>query len=187
MPVTIRRYRPSDRDFLELCEAELQDHVARLDPWKMVARSPGFARSDVRIMLGKVRKHYGTVLVALVHGRPVGFTGGWIAPVSRHQSQGELPNRTGYVSDLVVLTGWRDRGIGTQLLNAIERRFKEQGCDTVSIGVFHANTGAKRLYLAQGFSPRSLWLAKRIGKAPATWKEAKQPPERPRSRHQKAP
>ncbi len=123
MAIRIRSYRNSDRHFLEAGAAELQDAMAQADPWRRLSRAGSFARTDTAMMLRKVRKHHGFILVAADRGRHVGFPSGWVHPVSLHQRQGEGPNRTGYISDLVVMCGWRGRGFVSRLIAESEWRF----------------------------------------------------------------
>lgn len=53
--------------------------------------------------------------------------------------------------DLAVLPGARGRGIGSQLLAAVERRARELGACKVTLEVHDTNHGAKRLYEETGF------------------------------------
>jgi ribosomal protein S18 acetylase RimI-like enzyme len=172
MAGVIRSYRASDRRFLEEGAAALQNAAVAVDPWKRLNLAKAFTRTHATQILRNVRKDHGFILIASERGRPVGFSAGWVQRVSLHQRQEEKPNRTGYLSDLVVLPGWRGRGIGSRLIAASERRFRLLGCDTVRIGVFYPNVDARRLYRARGFQPRILFLAKRISKPPSTWGEA---------------
>jgi GNAT superfamily N-acetyltransferase len=176
--IQIRPYRPSDRPSLEALSAELLDAMVDSDPWGRLTRTEAYARTDVRMILHYAKKHKGFILVATDRGRPVGFAAGWISPTQFHRRQSEKPNRTGYVSDLAVLKDWRGKGIGTRLITTSEQWFRRMGCDTTSLGVFYPNARARRLYAACGYSPRSLFLSKRIGTPPATWKEALRGPEK---------
>lgn len=69
------------------------------------------------------------------------------------------------VHDLAVLPALRGRGIGSRLLQEVERRAIEAGCCQITLEVHDANAGAKRLYERFGFGPwerPTLFVTKRL-------------------------
>ncbi len=56
-----------------------------------------------------------------------------------------------YINALAVFLGWRDRGLGSLLLEAAEDRARQLGCRTISVQAFSQNPGAVRLYQRHGF------------------------------------
>jgi ribosomal protein S18 acetylase RimI-like enzyme len=65
--------------------------------------------------------------------------------------------------DFAVLPEVRGSGIGTALLEEIERRARERGCSKITLEVHDSNEGAKRLYARFGFvgwAPATLFVAK---------------------------
>lgn len=75
------------------------------------------------------------------------------------------------ISDYFVFPQHRGRGIGRQLLAAIERRARELGCCRLTLEVQEHNAHARRVYGAAGFAQAvyvpeaggSLYLAKTLG------------------------
>ena len=57
------------------------------------------------------------------------------------------------IHDLAVLAGHRGRGIGRQLLEAVEARARDIGCCRVTLEVREDNATARRIYEAAGFGP----------------------------------
>jgi ribosomal protein S18 acetylase RimI-like enzyme len=55
------------------------------------------------------------------------------------------------IHDLAVLAAHRGRGIGRQLLQAVETRARETGCCRVTLEVREDNATARRIYEAAGF------------------------------------
>lgn len=57
------------------------------------------------------------------------------------------------IHDLAVLPDFRGRGIGTALMNEVERIARSRDCCKITLEVLDNNDGAKKLYRAQGFGP----------------------------------
>jgi ribosomal protein S18 acetylase RimI-like enzyme len=55
------------------------------------------------------------------------------------------------LTSLSVAAGERDRGVGTRLLDEVERRLADLGVDGLVIGVDAVNDGALRFYQRRGF------------------------------------
>ena len=66
------------------------------------------------------------------------------------------------VSDLAVLPGHREKGIGRLLLEAVERKAREIGCCKLTIEVQENNHRARHVYEAVGFA-RAVYVEKAGG------------------------
>jgi len=60
------------------------------------------------------------------------------------------------IHDLAVLPAWRGKGIGHQLLQAVESAARERNCCKLTLEVLEQNTAARRLYAAIGFTDYEL-------------------------------
>lgn len=60
------------------------------------------------------------------------------------------------VHDLVVIEGCRGKGIGTKLLEAVEKEAAMNGCCKVTLEVLQNNTRAQRVYKSAGFAGYNL-------------------------------
>jgi GNAT superfamily N-acetyltransferase len=56
------------------------------------------------------------------------------------------------IHDLAVLPGYRGRGVGRRLLEAVVRKADTLGCCKVTLEVLAENARARRMYEAAGFS-----------------------------------
>lgn len=90
----------------------------------------------------------GGLLVARVNGSLAGF-----ASFSVEQGTLELDTDRGMLSNLYVEPPYRDRGVGTALLEAAERTLAEQGADVMVLEVMAANDAARRFYRERGYDP----------------------------------
>jgi ribosomal protein S18 acetylase RimI-like enzyme len=67
------------------------------------------------------------------------------------------------VSDLVVGTAYRRRGIGSRLLSAAEGYARARGARSLRIEVLARNAAARRLYASAGYEEYEVELAKPLG------------------------
>ncbi|AUX08003.1 sporulation regulator-like protein [Halalkaliarchaeum desulfuricum] len=108
----------------------------------------------------------GTVLVARPEGdepatedleEPLGFvmfsmeTGRYRQDVAR-----------GIVDNLYVRPEARNRGVGSQLLEAAEGTLREAGAEAVSLDAMAENEGARRFYRRHGYRPHRIEFEKRL-------------------------
>lgn len=56
------------------------------------------------------------------------------------------------IHDLMVLDGYRGKGVGTGLMSAVEDKARELGCCKVTLEVRDDNAAAQGLYAREGFS-----------------------------------
>jgi ribosomal protein S18 acetylase RimI-like enzyme len=64
----------------------------------------------------------------------------------------------GEVYSLAVLPAWRDRGIGTRIVDALVAAFAERGVDRLAVAAMVGNEDAVRLYERLGFTPAEVVL-----------------------------
>ena len=71
---------------------------------------------------------------------------------------------TAQINELIVKEGYRDKGIGKELLEYGIRRAKEKGMDEIEIGVEKGNTRAIQFYKKNGIEEEYLLLGKEFEK-----------------------
>jgi GNAT superfamily N-acetyltransferase len=147
--VAIRKATLADRSAIIAFHLSLYiDHRERVMP---PALDPLFAhrafatvlRDDVDAML---RDRATFVLLAERGGAPVGYVTGTMT----HDPRRVLP-RKGIVGDWYVDEAARGLGIGAALVDALERRFVEAGCQVMESATWSFNPGARAAHLALGF------------------------------------
>jgi ribosomal protein S18 acetylase RimI-like enzyme len=105
-----------------------------------------FEKPDTTLLLARADGEL--VGYALLHVEPVRDT--WVADTWR---TGE---RLGELESIAVAPSHRGQGIGSALLDAVDREFEALGVADVIIGLLPGNDGARRLYERRGF--RSTWM-----------------------------
>jgi ribosomal protein S18 acetylase RimI-like enzyme len=159
MPAAIRAYDASrDAAALRRCFVALQDFEHALDP--AAPRGDAIADAYLAKLFERCARWHGRVFVAERDAALVGFVCVWgrVPP----QEIDDAPEDAAYVSDLVVLDGERNHGVGTRLLAQAEAYARSIGVASIGVGVMAANAGARRLYERLGFAPEHLELVKRL-------------------------
>ena len=72
--------------------------------------------------------------------------------------------RIGEIESLAVLPAHRGHGLGTELLERLERALREQGVTDLVIGVLPGNDGAVRMYERRGYRPTWMYLSRFDGR-----------------------
>jgi ribosomal protein S18 acetylase RimI-like enzyme len=93
---------------------------------------------------------------ALAHVSPVDET--WIPDTWR------TGPRIGELESIGVVAQRRGEGIGSALMDAVERELAALGVDDLVLGVLPGNEGARRLYERRGFRPTWLYLSRFAGR-----------------------
>ena len=137
---------------------ELQEFERTIEP----ALPAGTAMADAYLayILDRCREYRGKVFVAEVDRRVVGFVCVWAGVPPTEPD--EPPMEYAYISDLVILTPFRQRGLGRALLGRAEGYAREQQARVIRIGVLAQNVIARQLYLDMGFTERRIELSKNL-------------------------
>ena len=68
--------------------------------------------------------------------------------------------RIGEIESLAVLPEHRGQGVGTELLDRLERELRAQGVTDLVLGLLPGNDAAARLYARRGYRPTWLYLSR---------------------------
>jgi GNAT superfamily N-acetyltransferase len=156
----VRDAREDDRDVLfrfhkNLYEAH-RDRVVAAEDLPLVAYLDyeRILSDDLRALM---TDRNATVLIAEADGAPIGYITGRITTEPRRV----LPKR-GIVEDWYVEETARGGGVGARLLEALETRFVEAGCQIIESATWTGNEGARRAHDALGFREIRVIYRKRV-------------------------
>jgi phosphinothricin acetyltransferase len=141
------------------------------DDWPVVERiyAEGIATGDATFETappsweefdaGRLREHR---LVAVEGDRVVGWAA--VAPTSARACYAGVVEHSVYVAE-----GWRGRGVGRALLEALLRSTDAAGIWTIQTSIFPENTASFRLHRRVGF--RVVGRRERIAKLGGAWRD----------------
>jgi GNAT superfamily N-acetyltransferase len=154
----IREYHERDARQVEACIVELQDFCKQIDP--LAADGRTVARKYLPHLLEQCAETDGGIFVAEHDGQVIGM----VCVFARVRSKlvDEEDYEYAYVSDLVVLAGNRQKGLGHALLQRAEEHARSRGARLLRIGVHAPNKVARDLYIRDGFRERIVSLQKEL-------------------------
>src|SRR4029077_9076571 len=102
------------------------------------------------------------LLLAFAGNAAVGYGLAHVLPVDETWIPGtwETGSRIGEIESLSVLPQCRASGLGSELLNRLERHLYAIGVKDLILGVLPGNTDAIRLYERRGYQPTWLYLSR---------------------------
>ncbi len=132
---------------LQLREFTLEDYDAVLALWQNAGEGLGIGRSDTRKEIAKkLQRDPDLFLVAEDDGKIVGTV------------IGGYDGRRGLIYHLAVARAYRQRGIGTLLMNEVERRLRAKGCVRAYLLIKRGNEQVVEFYRQRGWETMDVTL-----------------------------
>jgi ribosomal protein S18 acetylase RimI-like enzyme len=115
---------------------------------------------------GLLAKPDTVLLLARDSGRLVGYGLAHVIDVARSwvADTWQTEPRMGEIESVGVLPDYRNRGIGSRLLDRLEAELSAEGVDDLMLGVLAGNAAAIRLYERRGFRPTWLYMSRWSGR-----------------------
>jgi len=151
------KYNESIKDLL----VELQEYIAEIDKEKYNILTNEYREKYFKKTMDEVNKYEGKIFLAIENEKVIGLIVGLINNEEESTYDFKAPKR-GRVTELVVSKECRSNGIGKQLLDKMEKYFKEVGCKGVLIDVFAYNENAQKFYYKNGYFNRNVEVMKKI-------------------------
>ena len=104
------------------------------------------------------------VVFAAVDGKQLA---GWVWCHEIHR----LDEKRVHIAEIAVDDNWHRQGIGSQLLERVERYAKENGYQAIDLLVTASNMGAVKFYEKARFESERYLMKKTIGKSENTWEK----------------
>ena len=162
--VNVIEYEGKYRQSVCLLFVQLQQHLVDIDPEHVQTIYEPYYNKYCDYVLNFLKHNSGKMYLAMDDGIIVGLVAGY---VEEKDEEDKLTNRCpirGVVSELVVDRSYRNSGIGSLLMDAIECYLKEQKCEYIVVNVFEPNADAYRFYEARQYAPRNIEMIKHRSK-----------------------
>ncbi len=160
--VSIRQFKPEDKETLLELIVELQDYLIKIDPLKKLRRLPGYEEKYIGNLLKKIEGKNGAIYIANVGNIPFGFIAGIIEEQTKDHLLEYMPTKSGRVLELIVSEKQRGKNLGSMLMRKIEEYFLQQNCDVVRVEIFKTNNPAHNFYKKHGYDDRNIDMIKKI-------------------------
>ncbi len=112
--------------------------------------------------LPKRTRRGGVFLVAKIGGARAGCVTAIRKPTRENSSWDATRHPSGLLMELHVAREFRGKGVGRQLLSAVETHFRSRGSDWLSLGVFPTYETAGALYRKMGYQEVYVFMGKKL-------------------------
>jgi GNAT superfamily N-acetyltransferase len=148
---TIRAGRKDDAaEAARLWMRSAEEHTAHD---RIYETAPGAEKTMRRFLADVANSGYSFLFVAAAGDRTVGFISGEL----RQGSPTFLPRTWASVDDVFVEPEYRNRGMGSALLQSVRDWAQERGADGISLQVAAANARGRKFYEDLGFREISVY------------------------------
>lgn len=141
---------------------ELQEHLVAVDGEKVQILRDEYGKDYFDYLLNLVNDNDGKIFLAKTSDSVFGMIAGYVETKDAEDRISNRCPKRGVISDLVVSSPFRSKGIGAVLMSVMENYFSNIGCEFIAISVFAPNEGARSFYEKSGYVPRNIELYKRI-------------------------
>ena len=152
------KYLEDVRDLL----TELEEYIISIDKDNLDQLHPEYHEKMALLDLEEVKNNKGKCYLAIVDNKVIGLIMGTIPPYDEYDYLDYKCPKRGEITELIVTSKIRSKGIGKELMNKMEKYFKKEGCEYVLVDVFAYNENAINFYNNRGYHPRMYIDIKKI-------------------------
>lgn len=154
----------SEKDFSQIKDllVDLQKFIIEIDKFNLNILSVDYREKYFDFMMSDCRNNEGKVFVYKSGETVIGLVAGFVQKYDSRDKLDYACPKKGIVAELIVHKESRANGIGSALLDQIEKYFKSINCKFVQFDVFAYNENAKRFYGKKGYEDRIVTMFKKI-------------------------
>ena len=141
---------------------ELEEYIVSIDEDHLDQLHPEYRDKMVLVDLEEAKKNQGKCYIAIEKGEVLGLIIGIIPSYSEYDYLDYKCPKRGVITELIVSSKIRNKGIGQQLIKKMEEYFKSLECEYVLVDVFGYNDNALKFYFKQGYHARMLTTIKKL-------------------------
>ena len=144
------KYLEDVRDLL----TELEEYLVSIDEDELDRVHPEYHEKMALVDLKDVKENDGICYLAIVDNKVVGLIMGTIPPFGEYDYLDYKCPKRGIITELIVTSKIRSKGVGKELMRTLEDYFKSKGCEYALVDVFAYNKLGIGFYDKYGYHPR---------------------------------
>ena len=133
---------------------ELEEYIVSIDKDELDHVHPEYHEKMALVDLDEVNKNNGKCYLAIENDTAIGLIMGTIPPYEEYDYLDYKCPKRGIITELMVTSKIRSKGVGQSLMEKMEEYFKLNKCEYVLVDVFAYNENAINFYNKKGYHPR---------------------------------
>ena len=133
---------------------ELEEYIVSIDKDELDQVHPEYHEKMALVDLDAVKNYNGMCYLALEDDKAIGLIMGTIPPFNQYDYLDYKCPKRGIITELIVTSKIRSRGVGQALIDKMEEYFKSNGCEYSFVDIFAYNENAINFYDKKGYHPR---------------------------------
>ena len=160
--MTIIEYEDKYLEDVKTLLVELEKYILTIDEDELDQLHPEYREKMAVLDLEEIKENNGKCYLAIENNKAIGLIMGTIPPYDKYDYLDYKCPKRGIITELIVTTKIRSKGIGQALMRKLEDYFKSMGCEYILVDVFAYNKNGISFYNKQGFHPRMYTEIKKI-------------------------
>ena len=152
--MTIIEYEDKYLEDVKDLLVELGEYIVSIDKDELEQVHPDYRDKLTMLDLKEVNDNNGKCYLALENDKVIGFIMGIIRPYEEYDYLDYKCPKEGEITELIVTSKIRSKGVGQALMNKLEEYFKSVGCEYIIVDVFAYNDNGIKFYDKQGYHAR---------------------------------
>ena len=144
------KYLEDVRDLL----TELEEYLVSIDQDNLDQVHPEYHEKMALVDLKEVDNNNGKCFLAIENNKAIGLIMGTIPEYDEYDYLDYKCPKRGRITELIVTSKVRSKGIGAKLMSEMENYFKSQGCEYSLVDIFAYNEAGMKFYFRENYHPR---------------------------------
>ena len=141
---------------------ELEEYIVSIDKDELDQVHSEYYEKMALVDLKSVKNNNGKCYLAIENDVAIGVIMCTITPYDAYDYLDYKCPKRGIITELIVTSKIRSKGVGQMLMKKMEEYFKSVGCEYILVDVFAYNKNGISFYDKQGYHPRMYTEIKKI-------------------------
>ena len=141
---------------------ELEEYILSIDEDDLDQLHPEYREKMALLDLKEVNENNGKCYLAIENEKAIGLIMGIIIKFDEYDYLDYKCPKEGKITELIVTSKTRSKGVGQLLTKQMEEYFKSVGCEYILVDVFAYNKNGIKFYDKQGYHSRMYTNIKKI-------------------------